>query len=416
MSVAKALTTWDCEQQVSELTAELIRIPSENPPGDMREIAAIINDHLKRIGLTTERLESKPGMLNVIGKLDAGEGPTLVLNGHMDVVPAGERDRWSWDPFGGALEDGYVLGRGASDMKGGLAALLVALARVATFDDLRGSILFMAVPDEETGGEFGTRFLLEKDYTGDACLIAEPSGQNPTIGQKGNLWLNATTRGVSAHGSLSPLVGENAIRRMNAVIETIYSVWEEAWPLPDSARELIEHTQALLKTENLVAPGKVLGRVTVNVGKVYGGEKVNMVPSRCEAEFDLRIPIGLSTDDVLRELERRINDRFPEGVKIGPKTPPNEANYTDPDHHFVQRVLSAIREVTGKASEPMLQWASSDARFFRYRSIPTVQFGPAEMDGIHGYDERVKVEDLGAAARIYTLLMHDFLAAGRSAE
>jgi len=243
LSVVEALTTWDCEQQVSKLTAELIRIPSENPPGDMHEIATIIYDYLKKIGLATERLESNPGMLNVIGKLEAGDGPTLVLNGHMDVVPAGELDRWSWDPFGGQLQNGYILGRGASDMKGGLAALLVALSKITSIPDLKGNILFMAVPDEETGGNFGTRFLLEKGYIGDASLIAEPSGQNPTIGQKGNLWINAIARGVSAHGSLSPLVGENAIRKMNAVIETIYSMWDEEWPLPDSAQELIENTQ-----------------------------------------------------------------------------------------------------------------------------------------------------------------------------
>jgi len=416
LSVVEALTTWDCEQQVSKLTAELIRIPSENPPGDMHEIATIIYDYLKKIGLATERLESNPGMLNVIGKLEAGDGPTLVLNGHMDVVPAGELDRWSWDPFGGQLQNGYILGRGASDMKGGLAALLVALSKITSIPDLKGNILFMAVPDEETGGNFGTRFLLEKGYIGDASLIAEPSGQNPTIGQKGNLWINAIARGVSAHGSLSPLVGENAIRKMNAVIETIYSMWDEEWPLPDSAQELIENTQRVLKAEDLAAPAKVLARVTVNVGKICGGEKVNMVPSHCEAEFDLRIPIGISTDEVLRELVRRVQDRFPEGVEIGPKTPPNEANYTDPDHPFVQRVLFAIREVTGKKSQSVLQWASSDARFFRYRSIPTVQFGPAELEGIHGYDERVKVKDLVDAARIYTLLMHDFLASDRTTE
>ena len=215
MSIAETLATWDCEKQVSELTGELIRIPSENPPGDTREIATAIADYLKTVGLATQRLESKPNMLNVVGKLEAGGGPTLILNGHMDVVPVGERDRWSWDPFSGHLQDGYILGRGASDMKGGLAALLVALSKIASFSDLKGSILFMAVPDEETGGEFGTRFLLEQGLTGDACLIAEPSGQNPTIGQKGNLWVNAIAHGVSAHGSLSPLVGENAIRKIS---------------------------------------------------------------------------------------------------------------------------------------------------------------------------------------------------------
>ncbi len=409
MDAREQIKYWDCEESVTELAAELIRMPSVNPPGDMRAIAAFIHEHLRGIGLTVERFEPKPGVVSVIGRLEAGSGPTLILNGHMDVVPVGERDRWSWDPFGGERREGYLLGRGASDMKGGLAALLVSLSRVASFKELRGSVLFMAVPDEETGGELGTRFLLDHGHTGDACLIAEPSGQNPTIGQKGHLWLHAVTSGVSAHGSLSPLVGENAIRKMERVIETVYSLWETEWPCPERARELIEHSRSILKAEGRTAAAEALGRLTVNVGKIQGGEKVNMVPGRCEAEFDLRIPVGLPVSHVLRELERRIGDRFPKGVEVVPMTTPNEANYTEPEDPFIQTVLSAIREVTGKPSDGTLQWASSDARFFRRRSIPTVQFGPAELEGIHGYDERVKVSDLANAARVCTLLVYDFL-------
>jgi len=410
LSVLEELKAWDCGSQVTQLAAELIRIPSENPPGDMREIAALVYEQLKKTGLAAERVESRPGVVNVVGRLEAGDGPTLLFNGHMDVVPAGERDRWSWDPFGGETRDGYVLGRGATDMKGGLAGLLVALRKIAAFDDLRGRVLFMAVADEETGGEFGTRFLLERGYTGDGCLIAEPSGQNPTIGQKGNLWLNAIAEGNSAHGSLSPLVGENAIRKMSEVIEAVYSLWDVEWPSPDLARELIEHSQSMLNAEGLTAPAEALRRVTVNVGKVHGGEKVNMVPGRCTAEFDLRIPIGVSTGEVLQELKRRVRDRFPTGVAVEPKTTPNEANFTDPKEPFVQNVLSAIRAVTGKESQPMLQWASSDARYFRHLSIPTLQFGPAELEGIHSTDERVKIRDLIDAARTYALVAHDFLA------
>jgi len=409
MDIREQIRDWDCEEPVTELATELIRMPSVNPPGDMRAIATLIQEHLRGIGLTVERFEPKPGVVSLIGRLEAGSGPTLILNGHMDVVPVGERDRWSWDPFGGERREGYLLGRGASDMKGGLAALLVALSMVASFKELRGSVLFMAVPDEETGGELGTRFLLDQGHTGDACLIAEPSGQNPTIGQKGNLWLHAVASGVSAHGSLSPLVGENAIRKMERLIETVYSMWETEWPHPERAWELIEHSRSILKAEGRTSEAEALGRVTVNVGKIQGGEKINMVPGRCEAEFDLRIPLGLPAGDVLQELDRRIRDRFPKGVEVAPKTTPNEANHTEPEDPFVQMVLSAIQEVTGKPSCAMLQWASSDARFFRHRSIPTVQFGPAELEGIHGYDERVKVSDLADAARVYTLLAYEFL-------
>ena len=403
------IKNWDCEAEVIGLASELIQIPSENPPGNMKEIAILIRDYLKKAGLSVVSSESTSGKINIVAELDFGDGPTLILNGHMDVVPAGDLNRWSWDPFRGELQDGYLLGRGASDMKAGLAGLLVALKRIALSDNLHGHVILMAVPDEETGGEFGTRWLLENGITGDACLIAEPSGINPTIGQKGNLWVNAVTHGVSAHGSLSPVVGKNAIRLMKDVIDTIYSLWDTEWPIPETARQLIAHSQEILKEEGHLAPASVLDRVTVNVGTISGGEKVNMIPSQCEAAFDLRIPIGISTSEVLQQLEQRIAEQFSKEVDLIVKASPNDANFTLPDDPFVELLLHAITEITNKQAQPVLQWASSDARYFRYRGIPTVQFGPAELAGIHSYDERVKVNDVVEATHVYALLMHDFL-------
>lgn len=408
----ETIKNWDCEKDVVEMTSELIRMPSINPPGDMREVSSFVEEYVRRLGLSVETIESRPGMTNIVATLDAGEGPTLVFNGHMDVIPPGDPERWDWDPFGGDVRNGYVHGRGASDMKGGLAGLLVALKKIVTFTDLKGKILFMAVPDEESGGDYGTRMLVEKGYIGDACLIAEPSGQNPTIGQKGNLWLHAKTRGVSGHGSLSPLVGVNAIREMSRVIDTIYELWDINWSLPESERSLIAESQDILKDEGMADPAEVLGRVSVNLGRICGGEKVNVIPGACEAEFDLRIPIGLSTDEVLNELNRRLARLGIDSASVLPKTPPREANYTNPLHPFVQAVTTAIETISGGPSRPMLQWASSDSRYFRYRGIPTVQFGPAELDGIHGVNERVSVSSLVQSTRVYALLARRMLTEG----
>ena len=403
------IKNWDCEAEVISLASELIQVPSENPPGNMKEIVILIRDYLKKAGLSVTSSESKSGKTNIVAELDFGDGPTLILNGHMDVVPAGDLNQWSWDPFGGELQDGYLLGRGSSDMKAGLAGLLVSLKKIALSDNLHGHVILMAVPDEETGGEFGTRWLLENGITGDACLIAEPSGINPTIGQKGQLLVNAVTHGVSAHSSLSPVIGKNAIHLMKDVIDTIYSLWDTEWPIPATARQLIVHSQEILKEEGHIAPASVLDRVTVNVGTISGGEKVNMIPSQCEAAFDMRIPIGISTSEVLRQLEQRIAEQFSAEVDLIVKTSPKDANFTVPENPFVQLVLHTITEITNKPSQPVLQWASSDARYFRYRGIPTVQFGPAELAGIHSHNERVKVTDVVEATHVYALLMHNFL-------
>ncbi len=141
-------------------------------------------------------------------------------------------------------------------MKGGLAALLVAIKRVMRHGGLRGRFVFMGVPDEETGGEHGTRFLLDRGIRGDACLIGEPSGVHPTVGQKGNLWLRAVASGVPAHGSLSPLVGVNAIRRMAEAIDAVYGIWDMSWELPPRERVLIAHSQELLREEGRSGPAR----------------------------------------------------------------------------------------------------------------------------------------------------------------
>lgn len=400
---------WNCEREVTALCSELIRFPSENPPCDVTDIAAYILEFLHHAGIPARQLAPAPGMISVVGELDFGPGPGLILNGHMDVVPAGDRARWEFDPFSGEVREGYVLGRGASDMKGGLAALLLALSKAARGDNLRGKILFMAVPDEETGGWYGTHWLLQQGFTGDACLIAEPSGINPTIGQKGALWLRAITLGVPAHGSLSPLAGENAILRMTQVIETIYSLWGRTWTFPPEPRRLISKTQAILREKGLGVQAEVLDRVTVNVGRISGGDKVNIVADRCEAEFDLRVPIGIPVKVVLDLLKQLVEERFGSKVEIAPLRNPVEANYTSPTHPFVRLVLETIREVTGETPQPALQWASSDARFFRLYGIPTLQFGPADLQGIHGYNERVPVTQLVQAARVYALIIYKYL-------
>ena len=98
-NLMETIKNWDCEKDVVEMTSELIRMPSINPPADMREIAAFVEDYVRRLGLSVQTIESQPQMTNVVATLDAGEGPTLVLNGHMDVIPPGDPERWDWDPF-----------------------------------------------------------------------------------------------------------------------------------------------------------------------------------------------------------------------------------------------------------------------------------------------------------------------------
>lgn len=202
------------------LCSKLIQIPSENPPGDTTKLAKFIRSYLKAKGLSTKTYEPKKGRPNIV--VSIGEGrPNIVLSGHMDEFPAGEG--WTFPPFSGAVRNGKILGRGAGDMKAGLAVSLLAAALIKEMRvKLKGSLTLALVSDEETGGVWGTQWLLKnvRAVRGDACLIGESSGAWAIgVGEKGVLWLRVSASGVSGHAAYGQ--GESAIKKVSAVVDSI---------------------------------------------------------------------------------------------------------------------------------------------------------------------------------------------------
>ena len=189
-------------EEVLELACRLIKIPSENPPGDMSEIAGFVEDRLSSLGVSVERYEPVKGRVNIVARIGESGGKELVFNGHMDVVPAGDRSRWDFDPFLGEVKDGYLLGRGASDMKGGLAGIIYAFEKLIKYEkELEGELTLVCVADEETGGENGTGYLVSRGIAvGSSVVIAEPTGMDLIdIGEKGALWMRITIYGKPIH-------------------------------------------------------------------------------------------------------------------------------------------------------------------------------------------------------------------------
>ena len=214
-------------QDVQDLLTKLIRSKSLNPPGDVRECAGLIADELKRRNLPAEIWEEKPGVANVVSFLEGqGGGKTLIWNGHFDVVPAGEN--WERDPFGGELRDGFIYGRGASDMKSGLAAMIAALSALRMAGSpFRGRIVFQAVGDEETGSEGGTLLMIRKKIGADAAyaIVSEPTDLQIAIGNRGLRWLEVAVKGQASHAG-RPHIGANALHaaaRMISGLENLLS-------------------------------------------------------------------------------------------------------------------------------------------------------------------------------------------------
>lgn len=403
----------DNKDDLIDFCSRLIQIPSENPPGDSTEITQFIDDYLKNVGAETTWHESTDKMYNLISSIGQGNGKHLIYCGHSDVVPTGDHDKWDFNPTSGEVVDGWLLGRGASDMKAGLGGIIYTFALLKKLDiDLPGKLSLAIVPDEETGGEYGVPWLLERNIIdGDGCLIAEPSSRfNPTLGQKGSYWFKLKVFGEPGHGSLSPLAGNNAIVNMIDAIHEVRKLWELEIAVPDEVKSLIEKSKRYMReVEKEREPfQKVLEHVTVNIGKIQGGTKSNVIPESCEVEIDCRLPFGITQDEVTSFLHEKLDalDIKYEISRFGFRS---EANYTDEKDPVCKAIVDNITYVTEHDAYGVMQWASSDARHFRDHHIPVLQYGPAYLPSIHGYNEKVKVEDIVRCCKVYIAAVIDYL-------
>lgn len=400
------------EDELIELTSNLISINSENPPGDMEEITEFICNYLQEKGIDYEVVRPKKDKPNIIARMGNKNGKTLIFNGHCDVVPVGDLSKWDFNPFSGKVKNGKILGRGTSDMKGGLAGVLFSMGLLKEEDiEIDGEIVLTVVPDEETGGDFGTKWLLENNYVkGDYCIVAEPTDiDNIEVGQRGKILVKLVSEGVSAHGSLSPYVGENAIIKLTKVLNELYKLNKLTGNYNEEIQAVIDESKVVakkcLKTENV---GDIIDHVTVNVGTIKGGTTVNMVADYAEAELDIRTPLGVSSTDVIEELENILEDLNIDGIgyKLLWTSEPNNVSVNS---HLVQSVKKNAETVLGKNVTATYQWASSDARYFRETGIETIQYGAANTEGIHSYNETVDVDDLIFGAKVYVGAVIDLL-------
>ncbi|WP_127579483.1 M20 family metallopeptidase [Paenibacillus koleovorans] len=431
-------------EELLELVSALIRFPSENPPGNSYPITRFIADYLGEAGIQCEWHEATPGMWNLVARTSGG-GPSpssspgsssntnlsmgtsathgigtaspprrLIFCGHTDVVPAGDLARWPFDPYAGLRDDEWIYGRGATDMKAGLAGLLYAAVTLKREGvPLDGDLIVAVVPDEETGGRWGIPWLLERGLlAGDGCIIAEPAfPYHPTIGQKGCIRLRLKLRGQPAHSALAPLLGRNAIASAALAMQAIAAAAELPVHLPAAMQPLMERSKQFLDEFGFRAESMILDRIAFNVGTIRGGTSVNVVPDYCELEADMRIPVGLAREQVLEAVKRRLEPLGPD-VEIELFGIQSEPNWTDPDDSVCRTLTSNIEWLTGQPSYGVLQWAASDARHFREYGIPVLQYGPADLSTIHQYGERAPVKDTVRAAQVFAATAIDYLNGG----
>ncbi|MGC8596436.1 MAG: M20 family metallopeptidase [Thermocladium sp.] len=405
------------EDELIGLTIDLVRINSVNPPGLTIDIAGFIREWLGKHGHQVDVYEYEKGKPNIVAKV-GHKSPTLILNGHMDVVPPGESSKWSVPPFSGKVIDGKIFGRGATDMKGGLAALMMAFIDLAPQVENDASIIFSATVDEESGGHSGVEALVNNGVLrGDAAIIAEPTGASRfCIAEKGLAQVRIKTMGKPAHGSL-PILGENAILRLiNAINESSKAIDEfnKGINLPSDLRASIENSAeiygAAARSIGLSITDdirNVIGSVSFNPGVIRGGSKINMVPDSAEVELDMRVPPGVSSRQVIDYLAARLGNSA--GVEV---IDISEPNYTSINAEIVASVRDSIIE-EGKQPTPLILTGATDGRYLRAIGVPVVVYGPGELTMAHAYNEYVAIGDLEESLRIMRKAIQRFLGLGK---
>lgn len=397
-------------EELLDLAGLLIQTPSENPEGDCTEIASVIAEYFTDHGIDTELLDAGEGRVSVVAHRGTKyeNDRYLVLSGHHDVVPVGDTERWSFPPFAGDVVDGWLRGRGASDMKAGLAGLMHVLTLINRLDiPLKGKLSFASVPDEETGGPLGAHWLLEQGVLEGATggIIAEPTERDhPTIGQKGSNWFRLTVRGTPGHGSLQPLHGKSANLLGAKAVLALQKLWDMKPVQSEELKQLLSDSKLYAAAREGYGPdiGDVFEHVTINVGKISGGTSTNVIADTCVIEFDTRVPLGLSREQVNTRVFEILSE---EGIEaeIEYLGFMSEANWTPPSDPIVETLVTALRELSDPQALGVLQWASSDARTFRSHGIPVLQYGPADLQTIHNFDERALASDVVLAAKVYAL-------------
>jgi len=364
----KRIFGFDQEVEVIRLCQELVRIKSVNPPGDELPAAEYVASTLKKAGLEVEMIKHSATRASVFARLKSSrEIPALLFNGHLDTVPIGT-EKWTHDPFGAEIAEGRIWGRGAADMKGGLAALMVAVETLAeTRASLRGDLLLAATAGEETDS-LGATLIASRPDLGpvQAVLIPEPSYNDIYVAEKGALWLELTTHGKTAHGSM-PDMGQNAIMMMVTLIDEL-----EKMDIPYTEHPL-------------------LGGFSQSVNTITGGVKTNVVPDCCVVTVDMRTVPGQDHQAILKQVQdliAELNDRIPNFKASVRVANDRIAIETSPQEHVVQRFAQVIEEVKGQKPIPKgVRYYTDAVAFVPVLKAPMIICGPGDAKLAHQPNE-----------------------------
>jgi succinyl-diaminopimelate desuccinylase len=366
-----------------QLTQQLVRLRSINPPGEERGCAELVGGLLEEAGYQVELHSYADGRTSAVAKLPGStDEPPLCFTGHLDTVPLGAA-AWSVDPLGAEIASGRLYGRGSSDMKSGVAAMVLAAIAAAKLPGRKAGLILVITAGEETGCD-GARYLAGLQGVlpqAGAIVVGEPTSNYPLIGHKGALWLRAAFRGVTAHGSM-PEQGDNAV----------YKAARGTLRLSDHEFDVPRHHH--------------LGGPSLNVGTISGGINVNSVPDRAEIQIDIRTVPGQSNEAICGEIGALLG----EGAELS-RIVDVSAVATSPQNDWVSGVFDIYERSTGRRVDPRGAPYFTDASILApaMGNIPALILGPGESAMAHKTDEYCVVSRIEEAVELYAEIARQWM-------
>ena len=363
------------EVNALELTRDLLSFNTINPPGQERQCAQYLGKLLEDGGFKVAYYDFDESRTSLIARLEGRrDKPPICFSGHLDTVPLGA-ESWRKDPFSGEVDGNRVYGRGASDMKAGIAAMVGSALRIQKYFQGKAGITLIFTAGEETGSQ-GASYLAGLNQVLGQCgalVVGEPTANYPLVGHKGSLWLEIETTGITAHGSM-PEQGENAIYKA------------------------VEIVNKLREFDFNVTPHPFLGKPTLNVGTIAGGLNINSVPDRAVIGVDMRTVPSLPNDVLYQKMKSYLG----EDVKIKPIVDMGSVT-TDPENEWIQAVFDIMESFLGNRPEPRGVAYFTDASILTpaFDMPPTVIMGPGEPEMAHKTDEFCRVSKIEEATEAY---------------
>jgi len=360
---------------VLTLTKQLLSFDTINPPGNERECAYFIGELLKPFGFLIDYYEFKDRRTTLVARYESVKGQDLLcFTGHLDLVPLGTAS-WKKDPFRGDIHGGKLYGRGSSDMKSGVAAMIVASLKQIEISPTQSNMILLFTAGEETCCEGAYHLSETGSDLGNvgAIVVGEPTSNEPMIGHKGSIRYDITTRGKTAHASM-PELGDNAIHKAAVVI------------------------RKLQEFDFKISPHPLLGSPTLNIGRIKGGININSVPDQTVLGIDIRTIPGQDHPDVWQGLCDMLGDDveidlIEKAIGIA----------SDANHPWIQNVYDVIERIAGKRPVPSVVPYFTDASVLKpfLNDIPALILGPGEASMAHQTDEFCYISRITEAEKIY---------------